>query len=809
MRIGVFLLLALSCLPMAQAHAVEAVDYASYPTFYQAKLPESGSLSAITLGDWMLSLNGGWSSNATITVWDFTDFSHPMRRGSVETAGQPSLLIAHQGEGYVLIETTDGWGGQEGKLFWIDRSDPDAPALELRRVAGLMLNPVSWGDDVLYQLYRLVSDNTGDHWYVKDSFLFRKLSPTSGYTQELPFSCDEYVADGSWLFARRDEEVACYPAGHLLNDGVTFFVPRGSRLVSALDDRVWIQTSPSVVEGFQVTGSGVVPRGAPVSAVGTPTRVLPQGEGLVILGDFGVQVFTADAQAALPWRVARAPSSAMVSGGRMWIAGTWSGIEEISLQPPARTPTRIGSMEIADGVTISGDGRFLFVLEPDRVDAWDLDAPEAIVPSTSLYTGRRFEGGASAGNRLALISPTEVQICRIDEARAWLNFEMAFTPGIAATEGAFQTGSMVLFSKSDGLETRSLDNGSLLGQLPLESMTPLRFFRHDHDVVWLVSKADELVGVSLENPESPQVVVTSPLDFVPSGLTADRGVLVIRDEDHGLRTYRYQDGELTDGSAVLPGEDFDSICLRDGVLYTVRTDETRIYAWDDGAPRLLGLQEGVYSSLSSVTVRGGTLSLVSGGEVRLYPAQLPEVVVPVLVESFVLRPLEARQRVEWMLASPVPVDALRLVQVQDGRPTDLEIEKTGERSYRAFVGPSTEGFGLRLLERMADGEWVVVHEEQVAAVAKTRIGLRILENPVRAELRAEWSQPRAAEVTVEILDRRGRRVARLRQGELAGGIHRLLWNGRDASGSHVARGVYFLRVSMDGRVSSTRFTVVR
>ena len=69
-------------------------------------------------------------------------------------------------------------------------------------------------------------------------------------------------------------------------------------------------------------------------------------------------------------------------------------------------------------------------------------------------------------------------------------------------------------------------------------------------------------------------------------------------------------------------------------------------------------------------------------------------------------------------------------------------------------------------------------------------------NPSRSNVDLAFGIPDAGPVRAEVFDAGGRRVARLANDETyAPGYHSLHWDGRDDSGSPVASGVYFVRVS--------------
>jgi flagellar hook assembly protein FlgD len=56
----------------------------------------------------------------------------------------------------------------------------------------------------------------------------------------------------------------------------------------------------------------------------------------------------------------------------------------------------------------------------------------------------------------------------------------------------------------------------------------------------------------------------------------------------------------------------------------------------------------------------------------------------------------------------------------------------------------------------------------------------------------------------------GRKVRTLTDATLPRGHHQVAWDGRDARGQQAASGVYFLRLTVDGRTAATgRLSLVR
>ncbi len=69
--------------------------------------------------------------------------------------------------------------------------------------------------------------------------------------------------------------------------------------------------------------------------------------------------------------------------------------------------------------------------------------------------------------------------------------------------------------------------------------------------------------------------------------------------------------------------------------------------------------------------------------------------------------------------------------------------------------------------------------------------------------------PSAGTVVATVHDVTGRRVAQLVDERLRAGQHRLVWNGRTASGGSATAGVYFLRVHTEDGTRSRKMLRVR
>jgi hypothetical protein len=104
---------------------------------------------------------------------------------------------------------------------------------------------------------------------------------------------------------------------------------------------------------------------------------------------------------------------------------------------------------------------------------------------------------------------------------------------------------------------------------------------------------------------------------------------------------------------------------------------------------------------------------------------------------------------------------------------------------------------LRLL--VGSAGWVEqVRTGQVGPVPGLQLGLGY-PNPFVSATRIAWALPAATHVEVVVYDVTGRRVRGLAEGRMAAGRHDAEWNGIDDRGRSVAPGVYFVRLTADGR----------
>ena len=80
-------------------------------------------------------------------------------------------------------------------------------------------------------------------------------------------------------------------------------------------------------------------------------------------------------------------------------------------------------------------------------------------------------------------------------------------------------------------------------------------------------------------------------------------------------------------------------------------------------------------------------------------------------------------------------------------------------------------------------------------------------NPFRESAAISFSAPVSSRVSIDVYDVHGRLVQTVHSGQVDAGTHQVSWDGCDSSGSKVARGVYFCRMSA-GEFSATEKMVL-
>ncbi|MCP5066497.1 MAG: T9SS type A sorting domain-containing protein, partial [bacterium] len=82
-------------------------------------------------------------------------------------------------------------------------------------------------------------------------------------------------------------------------------------------------------------------------------------------------------------------------------------------------------------------------------------------------------------------------------------------------------------------------------------------------------------------------------------------------------------------------------------------------------------------------------------------------------------------------------------------------------------------------------------------------------NPFNPVTRISFDLPRAGEVSLEIFDVAGRRIATLIDGSMEAGQHAQTWRGQNDAGRSVSSGLYFYRLSAPGFIDTRKMLLLQ
>lgn len=159
---------------------------------------------------------------------------------------------------------------------------------------------------------------------------------------------------------------------------------------------------------------------------------------------------------------------------------------------------------------------------------------------------------------------------------------------------------------------------------------------------------------------------------------------------------------------------------------------------------------------------------------------------------------------------------LERAHVVDGTPTEFE-RLTAELSFedgQLFFKDETVKPGGRYSYRLRDERGQIALESREILVPVSRLVLEQNEpNPFNPATTIVFAVPTVQggrlHTRVDVYDLAGRRVRELHAGPLAGGEHRMRWNGLDDSAQPVSSGTYFAVVRSGGEQRSIKMTLVK
>ncbi|GAB1468625.1 hypothetical protein MASR2M64_13640 [Candidatus Cloacimonadota bacterium] len=87
--------------------------------------------------------------------------------------------------------------------------------------------------------------------------------------------------------------------------------------------------------------------------------------------------------------------------------------------------------------------------------------------------------------------------------------------------------------------------------------------------------------------------------------------------------------------------------------------------------------------------------------------------------------------------------------------------------------------------------------------------LVVYPNPFNPSTTLAFTTPRSLDVSVDLFNIRGQKVRNLHRGNLHGGQHKLVWDGKDDSGRGVGSGIYFARINAGSYVKNVKMVLMK
>jgi hypothetical protein len=173
---------------------------------------------------------------------------------------------------------------------------------------------------------------------------------------------------------------------------------------------------------------------------------------------------------------------------------------------------------------------------------------------------------------------------------------------------------------------------------------------------------------------------------------------------------------------------------------------------------------------------------------------------------------------DWTQALCLDGNLARTVQFAPNRVDSIRVRippelYTRDRKVRFALknvrGDYVTGLGLILFQRdpKSRGKGGGQAGEPVSLPVKEVFA--VYPNPVHSQAQVEYSLKAPGKVSLSVYDITGRHVRSIEDGVKQAGVHKAIWDGKDASGRQTASGIYFVRLNSPESTKTARLVVVR
>ncbi|HPF69514.1 MAG TPA: FlgD immunoglobulin-like domain containing protein [Candidatus Krumholzibacteria bacterium] len=470
----------------------------------------------------------------------------------------------------------------------------------------------------------------------------------------------------------------------------------------------------------------------------------------------------------------RSGETVVVDGGRVYVAGC-CGVEIIDVTTPS-APVYLGNVLIApDTYGAAASDGFLYLATLSGLRVCDLTYPDAAAAPAVVPLPRAARDLAAAPG-LIYVADLSSGLRILDAASPDGPAEVgAYADGSYAV-GVAARGSLVYVADStrglDVVDVRDPAVPQRIGNLQLGggavSVVAVG------DLAYVTTPQMNLTVVDVSIPAAPAVVGTLGAGLSGGAVAVAGDLAFVVGGAGGLRIVDVADpaAPALVGS-IVPGTFLRDVAVAGGIAYAA--DMAGLYVLDvhdPVAPEVLAFRptEGIGEAVAVVEDR---VCLVTLDDVIVFDVADP--------------------------GNPIPIGALRISS--GGR--DVLV---GDRIHVA-TSLGLESAPLQCTDSVAST--IGGGGEPSAEVPPVTFALDVRPNPFnpRAEIGFALDRPEAVRVTIH--DLRGRLVRVVADGRLAAGPHRLIWDGRDASGRAAGAGVYMVHLATARSVLSRKLTLLR
>ncbi len=545
-----------------------------------------------------------------------------------------------------------------------------------------------------------------------------------------------------------------------------------------------------------------------------------------------------------------------VAGNRAYVAGR--GLFVIDISDPA-CPHLLGSVYTPSGQKVAVAGHYAYVADEliglRIVDVSDPTAPRIVGTAPVVAP----VGVAVTGSIAAVADNYET------DGLTFVDVSDPESPQIIGHVGSSGDANNVCVANSTaylaedfGLEVVDATNPAsppITGNLPL-SQAPMGLVVSG-STAFIADYSQGVVVVDITDPASPRLVTTVPTQDYTYNVDVEGDYLYVVNYDTGLQVMDVSDPAAAHvvGSLSLPGEAY-AVTASGGYAYVSALDAGLdiVDVSNPTSPALtsrIGLPD--WALGTAVT---GTIAFVADQNAGLQVVDCSNPASPHVIGS-VATPGEAtsvalgagRAYLSW-LSSDFTSSGLEVVDISNptspqaladvwspGFPNEVRV--SGQYVYVADVGAGVQvldvlsatapqpigdalsdarelivsGGHLFVVNIAGSGLYVLPTQCDLSAVGETTAQRPILlvaaPNPTRGETSIRFSTEQQGRVRLNIFDPAGRVVRALLDEPVGEGSHGISWDGRDAAGRQVPRGVYFARLETPVRAAAERIVVAR